>query len=512
MSGNSSPLAPLVTFGVVGDYGSGGIGSTNVIAQAATGVATAMKSFVSPSIPSNFVVSLGDQIYPPWSKGCENGAATAAEYIAAIGNLYGGFIFYPPVNYDDPSAPVSPNPYAPDTPTSSTMRLFPVIGDHDWWKQNQTIPARSSGDSPEIYLMKGNDNYQVNFAGLNLPLDPQLDPQLGTPDYTPCIRYYTVQPAADPATNTPLIQLFALSNDQNEVALGTLFTKDSSSDNLLSPQIQWFTGALSDSQAVWNIVSMHQPPYSSSNDHGPTTYFQLVDLVANTVGKTVDLVLAGHIHSYERFQNVDQSNGLTTYIVNGTGGTLEGFASFKSVTDTSPIGQVRVTGYYGFQVATVSLQTLTLAFYGSTDPANASQAPSGPSWTAFDVFMIVKPNTTLTLGDMAGLTGLLIQGVTDSSGATSGLTIDTGGQTATLPLNLYGPGSLTVTGGGTLTVTAAPVPTGFKQNTDGSIPSVYYEQTQTGPTGPIATDSQTTLVLYGTNYPPSAENPAAPAG
>mgnify|MGYP001809644459 CR=1 FL=1 len=517
MTGTVSPasLAPLVTFGVVGDYGSGGVDSrdstTSVIAMAAAGVARAMQQYVSPAIPSNFVVSVGDQVYCPWAVGDENQPATNTDYINAVGNLYGGFIYYPAVNYKKDGTAPSSNPYIPPGVTTSktTMRLFPAIGDHDWWKQKyrKEVPAPSSfsmgSEKVEEYLMEGNDNYQVNFAGLQQPLSPGADG--GS-----CIRYYTVSQGTVPGTSTPLIQLFALSNDRNEVLLNTLNTLANSAGNLDSPQITWFQGALQASTAVWNIVFMHQPPYSSSQAHGPTPYFQLVDQVAAKAGQTVDLVLAGHIHSYERLQMVGGKTDPATYIVNGAGGTLEGFAAFYDTPAASPQSmgvmpgsQIRATGFYGYQCASVTEQTLTLTFYGSKDPGNAEKKAGGAVWSVIDSVMIVKPGTVLTAAQVTGLTGLVIQGTTQS-GVTSGLTIDTGGQDATVPVNICGPGSLTVTGGGTLTITGASVPRGLPEKSDGSIPSVYYEPVQTGPSGPVSVAGQTTLVLYGTTYAPAA--------
>ncbi|MCW2247140.1 hypothetical protein M2352_002731 [Azospirillum fermentarium] len=516
MTGTPSPasLAPLVTFGVVGDYGSGGVdannSTTSVVAMAAAGVATAMQQYVSPAIPSNFVVSVGDQVYCPWSQGDENEPATSTDYINAVGKLYGGFLCYPSVSYDVEQLALSPNPYTPPGVTpSETMRLFPAIGDHDWWKQKyrKTVtapsPSLTESKTQEEYLMEGNDNYQMNFAGLEQPLSP-VDKD------GPCIRYYSVSQGTVPAADTPLVQLFALSNDKNEVLLGTLSTTASSSGNLDAPQIMWFQNALKASTAVWNIVFMHQPPYSSSQDHGPTAYFQLVDQVAAKAGQTVDLVLAGHVHSYERLQMVGGRTDPTTYIVNGAGGTLESFAPFYDTPAPSPQSmgvmpgsQIRATGFYGFQCALVTEQTLTLAFYGSQDPGNAEKKAGGAVWSVIDTVMIVKAGTVLNTDQLTGLTGLVIQGTMDN-GVTSGLTIDTGGQDATVPVNICGPGSLTVTGGGTLTITAASVPGGVPT---GHGASVFYETTQTGPSGPVSVTGQTTLVLYGTAYAPAAGVP-----
>ncbi|MDZ5649624.1 metallophosphoesterase family protein [Nitrospirillum sp. BR 11828] len=435
------------TFVIVGDFGSGGVDCHNatdtVSATAALGVAQAVASAM-PAGDGGFIISLGDQIYQPWSSGDETKPATPAEYNAAVGIPYGAYIDYTNV----PSAYVGSN-------VGTSMQLFPVIGDHDWWKQQQRGEYNNTvtNTTVSIYEMSApgssgepTDNYQSYFAGLGLPVGAPGD---GSDGESACIRYYSQTFAGG------LIELFVLSNDPNEVALGTLnmaaLQSCAPEPNLSSPQITWFKNALTNSTATWKIVAMHQPPYTTSDPskggHYPTRYFQLVDLVANSVGKTVDLVLAGHVHSYERLQGVDASGGVTTYIVNGAGGSPESFAQFLSQTNPNmqppPVSPVQVSGYYGYQLATATASTLSIQFYGAQDPANCLGTTVSTTWTLFDSVMIVKPNTTLTVSDITATSciGLVTQGTT---------TIQTDDSTSTLSLNLFGPGDITVSGGGTL--------------------------------------------------------------
>ena len=77
-----------------------------------------------------------------------------------------------------------------------------------------------------------------------------------------------------------------------------------------SKQAAWLERALRASKAVWQVVYMHHPPYSSGS-HGSSR--------RSSGGRTqqwgADLVLAGHDHTYERVEQ----DGIV-YVVNGLGG------------------------------------------------------------------------------------------------------------------------------------------------------------------------------------------------
>jgi acid phosphatase type 7 len=79
-------------------------------------------------------------------------------------------------------------------------------------------------------------------------------------------------------------------------------------------QMAWLDADLAASAAPWKVVFMHRPPYSSGY-HGSD--LPLRELLAPVVEKHhVQLVLAGHDHSYER---VVPQNGVA-YVVTGGGG------------------------------------------------------------------------------------------------------------------------------------------------------------------------------------------------
>jgi len=84
-----------------------------------------------------------------------------------------------------------------------------------------------------------------------------------------------------------------------------------------SAQAQWLQAGLAASTSPWNFVFVHEPPYTSSDRHSPSTGMRW-----NYKAWGADAVFAGHVHAYERMV-VD---GLTYFTTGAAGETLaQGF-------------------------------------------------------------------------------------------------------------------------------------------------------------------------------------------
>lgn len=103
-----------------------------------------------------------------------------------------------------------------------------------------------------------------------------------------------------------------------------------------SEQYIWLDSALADSDARWKFVVHHHPPYSSDeNDYGDTWSgrgrkgdLRIRPLTKLYDSHGVDLVLNGHIHSYERTWPISggrvvDDGGVVYTITGGGGGGLE---------------------------------------------------------------------------------------------------------------------------------------------------------------------------------------------
>jgi 3',5'-cyclic AMP phosphodiesterase CpdA len=113
----------------------------------------------------------------------------------------------------------------------------------------------------------------------------------------------------------------------------------------------------------WLVVLMHSPWYNSNGYHYMEGESMRVQFERWLVDARVDLVLAGHVHSYERsrrFSNVayDIVNGKATpvrdlgapmYINIGDGGNIEGIAD-KYATGLRTDRQVHSLGFVTDQI------------------------------------------------------------------------------------------------------------------------------------------------------------------
>ncbi len=140
-------------------------------------------------------------------------------------------------------------------PGSPTTRFYPALGNHDWGKK---------GDSSahlDYFHLPGNE------------------------------RYYDV--------DLGLVHLFVVDSDNRE--------PDGVEAD--SRQATWLRDALAASKAPWDVVAFHHAPYTSGK-HGSSTWMRWPFEEWGA-----DLVLAGHVHVYERVQV-----GGIPYVVCGLGG------------------------------------------------------------------------------------------------------------------------------------------------------------------------------------------------
>jgi 3',5'-cyclic AMP phosphodiesterase CpdA len=87
-------------------------------------------------------------------------------------------------------------------------------------------------------------------------------------------------------------------------------------------QEAWLVGELKDApkdRAL--IVALHHPPLSADAHHGASQAMRdLLDKAFQDASRIPDLVLSGHIHTYERFTRPLVRGGTLAYVVAGAGG------------------------------------------------------------------------------------------------------------------------------------------------------------------------------------------------
>ena len=256
------------------------------------------------------------------------------------------------------SAPVPPPAATPD------HLRFAVIGDYGMaGEPERKVSELVKGYAPEIVITTGDNNYPLGAASSiddNIgqfyaefigayhgkygagAAENRFFPALGNHDwYTerarPYLDYFTL-PGNEryySFTRGP-VEFFALDSDANEP----------DGNDKASRQATWLKERAQASKAAWRIAYMHHPPYSS----GPHGSAHETEWPYREWG--IDLVLAGHDHTYERARL-----GGVTYLVNGLGGAQE--YEFKAAIDGS---EMRYNAKHGAQLAEATKDELKLTF------------------------------------------------------------------------------------------------------------------------------------------------------
>jgi acid phosphatase type 7 len=102
-----------------------------------------------------------------------------------------------------------------------------------------------------------------------------------------------------------------------------LYTNVPSGGVVQADQAMWLTGELKAAPTDRALIlALHHPPYSCDAHHGGSAAMgSLIDGCCNAAGRWPDLVLAGHVHDYQRFtRDATADHASIAYIVNGAGG------------------------------------------------------------------------------------------------------------------------------------------------------------------------------------------------
>lgn len=177
-------------------------------------------------------------------------------------------------------------------------------------------------------------------------------------------------------------------------------------------------GQLDDTQVTWLqselaaaakdnavILAMHHPPISSDSFHGGSAYmFNLIDEARAQSGRTPDLVLAGHVHNYQRFTCTlaqDGGNWQIPYLVAGSGGywhlhTMASDAKGAQLPWTLPgHGDIQLDAWvddrHGYLRIAATPTQLTGTFFTVPRP----QEPWGDAPVAADTFTLNRATHTV---------------------------------------------------------------------------------------------------------------------
>src|SRR5579863_2284170 len=142
-------------------------------------------------------------------------------------------------------------------------------------------PGNHDGDpmAPEKSL----DGFVRNFCAAK--------PGTKTPESQDSPRTAMTQPNVYWTLLTPLVNIVGLYSNVPEGGV------------VKQPQIDWFQNELATlDKNIPLVVTLHHPVYSADAFHSGSTHMkQLIEDAANKVGRHPEMVVAGHVHNYQRF-------------------------------------------------------------------------------------------------------------------------------------------------------------------------------------------------------------------
>ncbi len=322
---------------------------------------------------------------------------------------------------------------APPVGSDGAFRLW-VVGDSGTGNADAAAVrdgylAFSGGVHPDLWLMVGDNAYDSGTDGEYQTAVFDLYPTILRDTFLwPAIGNHDAYTSDSPTQTGPYFAAFTLptAGEVGGAPSGTeayyaldwgnlhLVCLDSSDTSLAagSPMLQWLEADLDGAGQDWTIVFFHHPPYthgSHSSDNPTDSSGRMFAVRENVLpileAHGVDLVLAGHSHSYERSFFLDGHYGTSdtlepaTMVRDGGDGRPGGDGAYAKV-DAAHDGAVYVVagssgkisgGPLDHPVMFVSLNQLgSLVVDTTTDTLAATFVAT--NGTAADWFTITKPH------------------------------------------------------------------------------------------------------------------------
>jgi len=101
-----------------------------------------------------------------------------------------------------------------------------------------------------------------------------------------------------------------------------LYSNVPAGGEITEPQITWLVNELRAlPRDVPLLLTLHHPVYSADDHHsGSTVMKELIEKAAEEADRHPDMILAGHVHNYQRLTKMLQDGAQVPYLVTGAGG------------------------------------------------------------------------------------------------------------------------------------------------------------------------------------------------
>ena len=379
----TSDPAGGVRFAILGDYGWSSIGYSGINDMQPVDYVGA---FIRNTLKPDFVLGLGDTdyVYGKYNWYDQN-----------VGKNYAPYIY--PYDYGSGDAKYNNYAYArPKTPPKTYNRFFDLPGNHDVG----LIEASGVNQYADVAGYEPINRKSFDkFWGRAIRESPAVTPLAGS--YFNQNPYNYTATAIDYSSDKYYDYLLHPINSTGKVMsnLANFYMVDASLSGEPKKDGSFFSGpnsaqaksilatAKSDPNgAPWQFFASHYNPYSSAvGDDGG-----IANMRWNFAGSDIQVVLAGHVHDYERFVKT-QDGTQVTYLVQGAGGfdNQSGFGSppFDSFTDPLQPDSVAHSVGWGLTLVTMTPTQCTFQTYMGGD-ANNDTAPI--TFQMVDQFTLTK--------------------------------------------------------------------------------------------------------------------------
>ena len=158
-----------------------------------------------------------------------------------------------------------------------------------------------------------------NHDGENLPGEDSLEGFLRNFCAPSPVKMPESQDSNRTAMTQPNVYWTLLTPMANFVGL---YSNVPSGGEIIAPQTTWLTNELKSLPTdVPLIVTLHHPIYSADDHHsGSTAMKTVIETAAAQAGRHPDMILAGHVHNYQRLTKTMTDGTQIPYLVTGAGG------------------------------------------------------------------------------------------------------------------------------------------------------------------------------------------------
>lgn len=131
-----------------------------------------------------------------------------------------------------------------------------------------------------------------------------------TPDAGDSLRTAMVQPNVYWTLITPFVNIIGLYSNVPE------------GGEIRAPQTDWLVNELKTLQKnIPLFVALHHPIYSADDHHSGSTHMKdVIEAAAQEAERSPDMILAGHVHNYQRITKQEADGTVLPQIVTGAGG------------------------------------------------------------------------------------------------------------------------------------------------------------------------------------------------